>query len=314
MISALALVAAARANYVAVPQQSYSAAYPVHSPPTAEAPKPTYQAASSVSVPASSSVSVSASPASSSVPVPIQPASSSAPMPTYPASVSSSKVPVYTTSTVVETKEFTITSCAPTVTNCPVGQKTSSVITKTTVCPVEETATSPPMGQATHPASAPMPTVPGSSKVPVYTTSAVYETQEYTITSCAPTVTNCPVGQKTSTVIAKTTVCPVEETATYPPQGQATNPPMGQATPPAGQPSYSTNINQGPACPGCNPGASAPYPTGPAMTVVTKPYSSAPPVGNYGAKNSTVPYVTSGAASVKAGGLLMAVGIVAALL
>lgn len=48
--------------------------------------------------------------------------------------------------------------------------------------------------------------------------------------------------------------------------------------------------------------------------IVTKPYSTGYPTGSYPPKNTTVPYVTNGAASMKAGSLLMAVGLVAALL
>jgi chitinase len=50
-----------------------------------------------------------------------------------------------------------------------------------------------------------------------YTTSTVYRTTVYTVTSCAPTVTNCPakIGQVTTeTIIDYTTVCPVTATET----------------------------------------------------------------------------------------------------
>jgi chitinase len=48
-----------------------------------------------------------------------------------------------------------------------------------------------------------------------WTTSTVYSTKTYTITSCAPTVTNCPgkIGQVTTEVVAiSTTICPVTAT------------------------------------------------------------------------------------------------------
>ncbi|MCJ1405762.1 hypothetical protein MMC11_008992 [Xylographa trunciseda] len=48
-----------------------------------------------------------------------------------------------------------------------------------------------------------------------YTTSTVYTTQEITITSCAPTITNCPAESTvltTITVAAYTTICPVTAT------------------------------------------------------------------------------------------------------
>ncbi|MCJ1319020.1 hypothetical protein MMC15_004352 [Xylographa vitiligo] len=55
-----------------------------------------------------------------------------------------------------------------------------------------------------------------------YTTSTVYTTQEITITSCAPTITNCPAESTvltTITVAAYTTICPV--TATMVPSSAA---------------------------------------------------------------------------------------------
>ncbi|KAH7144252.1 hypothetical protein B0J13DRAFT_607645 [Dactylonectria estremocensis] len=90
-----------------------------------------------------------------------------------------------TTSTVYDTKVYTVTSCAPTVTNCPVGHVTTETVgVYTTVCPVSEQLT----------------------------VSTVYTTDVHTITSCAPTVTNCPVGHVTTeTVVVGTTVCPVSE-------------------------------------------------------------------------------------------------------
>jgi len=47
-----------------------------------------------------------------------------------------------------------------------------------------------------------------------WTTSTIYTTNTRTITSCAPTVTNCPVGHSTvitETIAISTTVCPVTE-------------------------------------------------------------------------------------------------------
>lgn len=110
-----------------------------------------------------------------------------------------------TTSTVYTTSVYTVTSCAPEVTDCPgrIGQVTTDIISLyTTVCPVTETEYKT--------SSAPVTT-----ETP-WTTSTVYETKEYTILSCPPEVTNCPVGSKTSTVLTKTTSCPV--TTTSPPK------------------------------------------------------------------------------------------------
>ncbi|KAK0111860.1 hypothetical protein ONS96_001128 [Cadophora gregata f. sp. sojae] len=206
MISVLAVVAAAQAGYVAYPE-----GYPVESTSTYEAPKPTYPASTSTyeapkpTYPASSEKVY-------------ETASTEAPKPTYPAS-SSTAVP-YTTSTVYETKEYTITSCAPTVTDCPVGHKTSTIITKTTVCPVEATKT---------------------PEAPEYPTKTP-EAPEY------PT---------------KTPEAP--EHPTYTPEG----PVKPTYTPEV--PVYSTKTNEGPVeYPTGKPSVSvpvAPYPTYPASTV-----------------------------------------------
>ncbi|KAK6209691.1 hypothetical protein QIS74_11275 [Colletotrichum tabaci] len=86
-------------------------------------------------------------------------------------------------STVFSTKFFTITSCAPEVTNCPARS-----------------------------------TVVSSSVVPL-TTSTIYTTKVSTVTSCAPEITNCPAGSTvvvTKTEAISTTVCPVTETGAKP--------------------------------------------------------------------------------------------------
>ncbi|CAK7274865.1 hypothetical protein SEPCBS57363_006384 [Sporothrix epigloea] len=56
------------------------------------------------------------------------------------ASISSSSAASYITSTILSTHTYTITSCAPTITNCPVGHVTTEVLTLfTTWCPVTAT-------------------------------------------------------------------------------------------------------------------------------------------------------------------------------
>ncbi|KAK2608427.1 Chitinase 2 [Conoideocrella luteorostrata] len=113
-------------------------------------------------------------------------------------STTTTKPVSYTTSTVCTTKTYTITSCAPTVTNCPKGHVTTETIPLyTTVCPVTES------------------TKPTTTKAPVMTTSTVYATKTYTITSCPPYVADCPKGKITTSVVpVYTTVCPVKETET----------------------------------------------------------------------------------------------------
>lgn len=95
----------------------------------------------------------------------------------------------YTTSTVRSTVTSTILSCAPTVTDCPYGKVTTSVIDLyTTVCPIAEAG-------ATTPAAA-VPTV-----------STIYSTSYETITSCAAEVTNCPARVSSHVVpVATTTI------------------------------------------------------------------------------------------------------------
>src|SRR3954447_23787771 len=113
----------------------------------------------------------------------------------------------------------------------------------------------------------------GNATVP-WTTSTVYATNVYTITSCAPTVTDCPEKGSVTTEIVSlyTTYCPVEATMKPYPSGKPSGP---YPTGPAG-PSYPSH---GPGGPESSP--AVPYPTGvpsgPAGPVypTTKP---APPV------------------------------------
>ncbi|KJK84530.1 hypothetical protein H634G_00051 [Metarhizium anisopliae BRIP 53293] len=110
--------------------------------------------------------------------------------------------PEKTTITTKVTKTYTITSCAPTITNCPVGKVTTEVFT-TTYCPGEETAVPTGSNGGNNPNGG-----NGLDK----TTITTKVTKTYTITSCAPTITNCPVG-KVTTEVFTTTYCPGEETA-----------------------------------------------------------------------------------------------------
>ena len=99
-------------------------------------------------------------------------------------------------STITETKIYTITSCAADIINCPVGKKTSAIVTSTTVVPVEETSTST------------------STAWQSWTSSTTIVTSSYTVTSCAPTVAGCSVGELTSTIYETVTWCPVNATET----------------------------------------------------------------------------------------------------
>lgn len=104
-------------------------------------------------------------------------------------------------STVYATEQITITSCAPTVTDCPAS---STGVT---------------------------------SSVHSFTQSTVYSTEYETITSCAPEVTNCPaestVVSSSSYIVSSTLVSvpPAEETPA-PTGGQQPPPPQGSGVPP----------------------------------------------------------------------------------
>ncbi|KAK8139534.1 endo-1-3(4)-beta-glucanase [Apiospora sp. TS-2023a] len=106
-----------------------------------------------------------------------------------------------TTSTVFTTKISTITSCAPSVTNCPARVTTETIALYTTVCPV---------AGETH---VPKPT----TSAPAFLTQTQYVTKTYTITSCAPTVTDCParIGKVTTEIGTTTKLIPVVKTDAY---------------------------------------------------------------------------------------------------
>jgi len=235
-----------------------------------------------------------------------------------------------TTSTVYATSVYTITSCKPEVTDCPEkGSVTTDYISLyTTVCPLEtESSTYPPT----------------STEAP-WTTSTIYYTTEYTVTACPPTVTNCPVGSKTTETLTTTTYCPVTtEYPTYPPTEYLTYPPS-QPSGPSYPPSKASGIVAPPSKPSypaipppvyttetistCVPTvitsiytitaapAGPTYPVAPVGSgypaAPPKPYSTGASTGSYPV-SSTVPF-TGAASANKVGGLMMAVGLVAALL
>lgn len=162
-----------------------------------------------------------------------------------------------TTLTIKTTKVHTITSCAPTVTKCPAQQTaiaslpdnqkltkvvTDEVVLTTVVCPVSsaskvassvlnKASTGGIVGSTvtptpTAPTRVPLTTAPprgnGTEQL---TTVTVKKTKTHTVTSCAPTVTNCPAKPSdiarlppservtkvvTDEVVLTTVVCPVE--------------------------------------------------------------------------------------------------------
>ncbi|KAI0119057.1 glycoside hydrolase superfamily [Daldinia grandis] len=177
--------------------------------------------------------------------------------------------------------------------------------------------------QSVSATSSPYPT--GSASTTEYTTSTVYSTTVYTVTSCAPSVTNCPAKGSvvTETIALYTTVCPVTETQkpTQPPtattveakptaSGVASYPVGGgnqyhQASPSndvqtaavSSHPSPSNNVQAAavPSYPAVNtPGASAPSSSSPSIQPVSTTLTVAVyPTGsgsyNNGNTNGTVP-------------------------
>jgi hypothetical protein len=111
-----------------------------------------------------------------------------------------------------------VTSCEPAITNCPIGKTiTETIPLYTTVCPVSPVKTESDTHKAT---TTPGQGDNGSDK----TTITTKVTRTYTITSCSPTVTKCPVGKVTTEVIT-TTYCPSEQTqVSFGPKGGFTTP------------------------------------------------------------------------------------------
>lgn len=111
------------------------------------------------------------------------------------------------TSTVYSTNVRTISSCAPTVTNCPLNA--GGVVTQ--VIPVSETVYVCPTATV----------IPGAvvacSSCPYAAVSAsVYSTTVMTISSCAPTMTNCPLNAQTTVATITTMVPGVATVVNYP--------------------------------------------------------------------------------------------------
>ncbi|KAK1751685.1 hypothetical protein QBC47DRAFT_390744 [Echria macrotheca] len=99
--------------------------------------------------------------------------------------------------TIYSTNYVTVTSCGPTVTNCPAD----STVVSSTVVP--------------------------------WTTSTVYSTTTYTVSACPDTVTHCPLDKVTvvtETIPVSTTVCPVSEATATPTGGHGGPWPSKNAT------------------------------------------------------------------------------------
>ncbi|KFY35307.1 hypothetical protein V494_06030 [Pseudogymnoascus sp. VKM F-4513 (FW-928)] len=131
---------------------------------------------------------------------------SSGPVPTSSGHWGNSTDAPTLTSTILHTTVYTVTSCAPTVTNCPLGHVTTDTITEyTTYCPGNPTITN-------------APTTNGAAKpTKSQKASTVFTTIIHTITKCPSTVTNCPANEQTTEVSTETkalytTICDEETT------------------------------------------------------------------------------------------------------
>lgn len=137
--------------------------------------------------------------------------------------------PTYT-STVRTTRTYTITSCAPTVTNCPVGHVTTETITSlTTWCPgetakptVTETASCPEItGTFTIPAPPCTKSPCASQSAPAVVTVVPITTHSVTVTvpgchSCGPAPTDVTTPAVTYTATTPAGTAPGISTVTKP--------------------------------------------------------------------------------------------------
>ncbi|KFY43833.1 hypothetical protein V494_01797 [Pseudogymnoascus sp. VKM F-4513 (FW-928)] len=143
---------------------------------------------------------------------------------TSPGATDTASVP-YTSTTVYTTVTSIISSCAPTVTDCPFTTApitvTDTIIDYTTYCPVS--------GSSTGTAVQTTGTQAATSDVP-YTTSTVYKTTTSTVSACASTVVDCPYTTApfvaTVVVVDYTTYCPVATVSATTPAGSVETVPV----------------------------------------------------------------------------------------
>ena len=176
--------------------------------------------------------------------------------------------PESTTSTIYSTSVGTITSCAADVPNCPEkGQLTTEIISVgVTVCPVTEaetgtkTGTGPAQPAEPTTATTKAPELPsGGNSVPSSgngvpsggngvpssgngVPSTISVTRVHTITSCPPTVPDCPVGSVTTEIEVKTTIVESPVGGGYPTDVPDTDKPIVETSVPVGS---------GPGCEDC---------------------------------------------------------------
>ncbi|KAK3354760.1 hypothetical protein B0H65DRAFT_514821 [Neurospora tetraspora] len=127
-------------------------------------------------------------------------------VPSVPAeTTSTSAAPVASSSAPAESVPGSQTSTAPAeITSAPSAPVESTpaenVPILTTSAPISEVVSAPP--------------VTSTIVTSFDSTSTIFVTEIQTITSCAPTVTNCPATTTVVTIATSTTVCPVTETHT----------------------------------------------------------------------------------------------------
>ncbi|RYP85609.1 hypothetical protein DL769_000950 [Monosporascus sp. CRB-8-3] len=133
----------------------------------------------------------------------------------------------YTTSTISETKIYTITECPPSVPDCPVGSVTTEISVTTTVCPIGEKPTAPAENPSTEPTGVPTSNAPGN-EIPTEapgSTKSGSEEEGTTTLDATTTSTSTAIAQVTKTIprpsssthieeIPTTTSTPIEETPT----------------------------------------------------------------------------------------------------
>jgi hypothetical protein len=224
-----------------------------------------------------------------------------------------------TTSTVYATSTYTVTSCGPTVTNCPYGDHGPVVVTEvvpvsTTVCAVEEEETSTvydwgcntstSFSECVHTITSTLAPFPETTKIPVTTITTTEVSTEYS--TCVHTVTNATKPYVATTLYPLTTVTKeitstsysdcvhtvTNATTVYP---ETTVVPVTTYT----------------VCPVKPTGSGKPFPI-PEGGAPTWPAGVPKPTGSF-TKTAAIPVVTAGAASFGASGALILGAAVAAL-
>ncbi|RYO97608.1 hypothetical protein DL764_007282 [Monosporascus ibericus] len=122
----------------------------------------------------------------------------------------------YTTSTISETKTYTITECPPSVPDCPVGSVTTEISVTTTVCPVGEKPTAPAENPSTEPTGVPTTPAPGKeipTEAPSLTKSGPEEEGTTTL-DATTTSTSTAIVQVTKTIPRPSSSTHIEEIPT----------------------------------------------------------------------------------------------------